>query len=97
MKTVTGKRVGIVAEPQGDLSQSSVALDLLAMRLSQLGLPGAFLQRQGDLLILCLPQEARDRLLADSELRRQVVFHARACGFSRAALELESQRGRKEY
>ncbi len=56
--------------------------------LSNEGLSGADLEVDGDLLILRLPPESRNRLLRDDALRNRVVSLARALGFPRVALEL---------
>ena len=65
-----------------------VQLDPLLAWFAAAGFAGAQLEAQGTLLIVKLPPADRTRLLADNDLRRNLVSQARSLGFSRIALEL---------
>lgn len=56
--------------------------------LEEAGLPEALLETQGETLIVKLPPERRNRLLADAALRNSLVRKVRGLGFSRVAVEL---------
>ncbi len=56
--------------------------------LTGAGLSDSDFEIQGELLIVKLSPADRSRLLADAQLRTQLVSQARMLGFSRVALEM---------
>ncbi len=56
--------------------------------LEEAGLPEAALETQGETLIVKLPPKRRNRLLADTDLRKDLVRKVQEMGFSRVAIEL---------
>ena len=56
--------------------------------LTKAGLPEAVLESQGDLLVVKLPPDSRNHLLADPELRQDLVRQAKDLCFQRIALDL---------
>lgn len=56
--------------------------------LEEAGFTKADVEIQEKLLIIKLPSNHRNRLLADASLRKRLIEQAREAGFSRVALEI---------